>query len=627
MNARYFLPLALVVTLGLAATTEERLIGTSTDDQQMLETSVALAEFGEVGLPRGGPTLIDRGAGDAVSPFGMALPLLEVIPSSLARPLERRLGVGASQTLYASVQVALISLVALLSGALASVLGASGTGQVLAVLATAFGSPLWAYQAAGYSEPLQAAAVTGAALLAYGSRSRWGAMGAGACAALSFLVKTPNLVLVPFLLLPAAVAREEGDPPRRSGAWMALGALPLFVCWLASEIARFGRPLASYGGHAFSFPWFEGLWRLLVGPNKGFFLYFPLGTLGLFWLIRSIRRRAALAILLFFLALVTLYSGWWAWDGTVGWGPRFLVPAVPLIAGAAGAAVTNRWTAIGACVLVVAGALVNVLGVLVPESATTSYLSACRPVKLSAKEASRLPAYYESRTKDGVFARLNLVAASDAALSPLRLHAFFLLARLGVSPAQIGERLSSPPWAEVRPWAVPVDHQLPEFLRQPFSWPFLGRSLLPSGRVGGRAAWYEAAVAQVYRAIDIGEPGRATALSRDLYELQPTGFSAANLAESLRAAGRFDDLERFRAALPAPRRETLAMAIVMALAARDRGDERVARETLGRVALVSPRPTLQRALNTPLAAWPRTLRAMAWEELPGRVVALPQVGR
>ena len=625
MNRRRLLLLSLAVLLGLASTTEERLIGTSTDEDQMLETSVALAEFGEVGLPRGGPTLIDRSGGDAVSPFGLALPLLEAIPSSLARPLEHRLGVGASQTLYAAVQILLIGLAALLAGALASVMGASETGQVIAVLGTAFGSPLWAYEAAAYSEPLQAAAVTGAVLLAYGSSSRRSAMGAGACAALALLAKTPNILVVPLLLLPAVIAPGKTVPSRR-WAWMALGALPPAAGWLTLEIVRFGRPLGSYGGHAFSFPWIEGFWRLLVGPNKGFLLYFPLGFLGLLWLIRNVRRRAALAVLLFFLALLALYSAWWAWDGTVGWGPRFLVPAVPLIAAGAGAAVASRRTAIAAAWLVVAGALLNVLGVLVPESATTSYLSACKRVKLSSEEASSLPAYYVSRTDEGLYTSLNLVAARDAALSPLRLHVFFLCSRLGASAEEVDRRLSSPPWAETRPGAVPSDRRAPAFLREPFSWPFLGRSLFSWGRAGGRAAWYQGVVAQVYRAIDIGAPGRATSLSRDLDFLQPSGFSAALLAESLRVSGQVDELVRFRATLPAPRRDTLAMGIVMALVARDRGDERVARETLRTVASVSPRPGIRRALDSPLSEWPKTMRELIWEELPGRAVGLPHVG-
>ena len=38
---------------------------------------------------------------------------------------------------------------------------------------------------------------------------------------------------------------------------------------------------------------------------------------------------------------LALYASWWAWDGSGGWGPRFLVPLVPLLAAAAGTAATT----------------------------------------------------------------------------------------------------------------------------------------------------------------------------------------------------------------------------------------------------------------------------------------------
>lgn len=625
---RRLLLLALLVFLGLAATTEERLVGTSTDDQQMLETSVAVAELGEVGLPRGGALAIDRPAGDAVAPYGMGLPLLEALPSLGAGALERWLGVGSSQSLYALLQVLLVTLAAVLAAALARSLGASAAGEGLAALGTAFGSPLWAYPSAAYSEPLQAVALAAGALLATGARSRRRDLASGFCLALAVLVKPSNLLLAPLLVVPHLL---PADRPRRSrAAAMLVGALPPAAAWLAFDLARFGRPFASYGGQAFSFPPLEGLWRLLVGPSKGLLVYFPLAALAVLAILRWRRRgpfpAAGLGIAIFTCGLVGLTCAWWAWDGTVGWGPRLLVPAIPLLAALAATTVTSRATTLAAALLLSAGVAVNVLGALQPESATNAYLAATAPVQLSAEEAGRLPAYYVAPDRDGFRINRNLVAARDDVLSPIRLHAFFLRARLAPSRTEVDRRLATPPWADARPGAVVAPGRAPGFLREPFRWPHLGSTWTAAGRREGRAAWYQAMVAQAYRALDLGLHTRALSLTAELHALDATGFSAALRAEALRATGDLGGLESFRSQLPPAQRDTIAMGIVSALAARDRGDEPAARALLSRVAEKAPREPIRKALASPLAAWPRGLRGMLAEPRPGRVVALPGAG-
>ena len=55
---------------------------------------------------------------------------------------------------------------------------------------------------------------------------------------------------------------------------MAGTAIPLIV-WLTFEMSRFGRLFGGYEGEAFSHPWLDGFWRLLIGPNFGLLLFFP----------------------------------------------------------------------------------------------------------------------------------------------------------------------------------------------------------------------------------------------------------------------------------------------------------------------------------------------------------------
>ncbi len=170
-----------------------------------------------------------------------------------------------------------------------------------------------------------------------------------------------NLLFVPLALLPLLAGAW---PPARDRirAWVAAvaGVAVPIAAMLAFEVVRFGRPFSSYArGQRFSHPPLDGAWRLLVGPNKGLFLYFPLGLLaavGLAALVRgSETRGAAVSTLALAAGLLALYSGWWAWDGSGGWGPRFLVPLVPLLAAAAGAAARTPARRAAGVVLVVLG--------------------------------------------------------------------------------------------------------------------------------------------------------------------------------------------------------------------------------------------------------------------------------
>ena len=62
------------------------------DEQQILYTSVSMAELGEIGIAQGQMFMFHRKGGDAVSPFGMGLSLADTIPSFLAGSFERSHG-------------------------------------------------------------------------------------------------------------------------------------------------------------------------------------------------------------------------------------------------------------------------------------------------------------------------------------------------------------------------------------------------------------------------------------------------------------------------------------------------------------------------------------------------------
>ncbi|MGE5716948.1 MAG: hypothetical protein ACM369_09890, partial [Acidobacteriota bacterium] len=267
----------LAAFLLLAGTAEERTFGTVSDEQQMLYTAISIATTFELGIARGQTFAIPRPAGDAVSPYGMGLPLLEVPFALAAGPWEARFGARTSQTLFVLLQVLLVTAAAAGAGLLARTLGAGAFGQGLAVFGTALASPLWPYTACGFTEPLQAVCLVFAVLFAVragGERGRRSALLAGFSAGSLVLAKGVNVAIVPVALVPLAFV----TPGERGRKWVAAaaGAAGPFALFLALEIVRFGRPFSSYGDQRFSHPFLDGLWRLTIGPNKGLALYFPL---------------------------------------------------------------------------------------------------------------------------------------------------------------------------------------------------------------------------------------------------------------------------------------------------------------------------------------------------------------
>lgn len=640
----------------LGATAEERVFSGTTDQQLMLQTAVAIAEFGEVGIPRGGAWVLPRPGGDGVAVYGLGLPAAESLPALLAGTVEARLGPASSQTLFVALQCAFVLGAAAAAGRLALALGASGSGAALAIAATALGSPLWAYPSAGYSEPLQALLLAGALAAALEGRAgRAAPAAAGLLAGLAVLVKSANLALVPFLLLPLVPEGPRGpggasSRPRRLLAAAAGLSAPI-AAWLVLEVVRFGRPFASYGGEGFRHPLADGAWRLLVSPGKGLLLYFPVALLAFALLPRLLRARESreasveavgavgtvgtVAATGVFAVLLVTAGAWWAWDGTVGWGPRLLVPAVPLLAAvaAAGAARTGN---VALALLVACGAGVNALGVFLPESAATAYVASMSPAVVPPRDAPRFPPHVLQRAPDGVVrVPRNLVASTDPAISPLRVHAHLLGCRLGgASPREVDACLLAPPWLSARPELGPALEPLPAMLRRPFAWPFLGSALGAGDRSSYRTAWLDAAVAQVFRKVESGsrsEAERALPLSARLFAASPSGLSAVARADALRAAGRRDELARFLADLSrtAPRlAATPGLVAVRALLARDEGDDGTARALLASLDERAPRPRFKELLAAPPRTWPPSVRLLGAGEGRGREPApAPAPGR
>ena len=625
----------------LAATAEERTFGTVSDEQQMLYTAISIATTGELGTARGQTFAIPRPGGDAVSPYGMGLPLLEVPFALAAGPWEARFGARTSQALFVLLQVLIVTAAAAWAGLLARALGAGAFGQGVAVFGTAFGSPLWPYTACGFTEPLQAACLVFAmtfavrAVRAEGRAATWLACVAGFAAGWLVLTKVVNLLFFPLPLLPL-LAGPWPPSRERVRTWCAAlaGVAAPVAAMLVFEVVRFGRPFSSYArGQRFSHPPLDGAWRLLVGPNKGLFLFFPLGLLAVAGLVSLLRRPeargAAVSTLLLSGGLLALYASWWAWDGSGGWGPRFLVPLVPLLAAAAGTAAGTPARRAAGVALIVLGVAVNGLGTFQAEAATFHYISSTGLAHVSrALYEEYPPSFRPPESRDGAFFLPRYVpAASDPAFAALRVQPFLLATRLADGDEDARRRrLAAPPWLATSPDAVPrlaaaspqITTQTPLvlYLTSAFRWPHLFMSMTHprSERPGAyNTAWVAGLADQTMRSLDIGNPERAARLAGRLFAVSPSAYTAALRAEALRLAGQSDEYRAFLESLPERVLAAPVLSLVRALAARDAGHDAAAAALLSEAARGIRTVTLRQALERPPAEWPRGLRAFLAE--------------
>jgi hypothetical protein len=402
---------------------------------------------------------------------------------------------------------------------------------------------------------------------------------------------------------------------------------------LVFEFVRFGKPFSSYGDQRFAHPFLDGAWRLLVGPNKGLVLYFPLAVLsaaGLGLMARvSKNRGAAIAVASLAAAFLAVYARWWAWDGSGGWGPRFLVPLVPTLAAAAGTAAATRAGRAAGTALAVLGIGVNALGTFESEAASFFYVSSTGLARVSRELYAEYPASFRPPPgENGVYRLWRYVpAASDAEFSAFRVHPFLLRTRLlELGDDERRERLLRPPWLASHPDAVPdlppaspmitTRTPLVNYLTAPFRWPHLFMSLShPRGERPGtyNPAWYAGLADQALRSLDVGRPDRAARFAETLFSLLPSGYTAALRLEGLRLSGQEAAARAFLRDLPDRVLRAPALLLVQALRARDLGQDDDAVRLLSEASRgIRTRP-MQDALRRPPSAWPRSFRELSSE--------------
>jgi len=613
---------AIVVVLLL--TTDDRHAGAITDGRQMTWTAIAIAESGSIGQAPGRDLAVPRARGDSVSRYGMGMSLAQVPAALLAPVVERRLGPASSQPLFLVAPFVFVLLAAAAAGLAARELGLDRRAQATAILLASLAGPLASYAALDLAEPLLAAALAGAFVAAVTAVRREGrrrallAAAAGAAAGVAVLTKSSMLVVAPLALLPLLAA------PRTLPAAMA-GFAPIAGLWLSFEIVRFGRPLASYAGETFSHPFLDGLWRLLVGVNAGLVWFFPAVAavaVGFGRVTRSWTRWDGLVeggALLPSAALVALAAPWWAWHGSAGWGPRLLVPAVPLLAVLA-AREMGRWPRQAATGLLALSIVLNLPPLLQHPVPPAAYVLACDWPEAPPSEASSLPRF-AWREVDGTVREMpGQVLATVPEASPFVVLPWFFWARRAPDASTMAERLDRPPWREARPDIVPPGPLAPETaaaIARGGRWNVWGRGFRPSPadleytRQIALGNVYDTGLAnQVLRAQHMGQAALALRLVEKLARLAPSGATDALVLESYRLLGRRADAVEYLSGMTIEHRQDPAVNVVLALFERDRGAEPSARELLASVAPAFEGAALQQALAAPLAQWPADFAAM-----------------
>lgn len=205
---------------------------------------------------------------------------------------------------------------------------------ILITMIAALGTSAWPYARLFFAEAITTLCITASAawLLCRPKYVSVSLLGVGLLMGISVMTRAHTIIFA--LGLYAFILTDDRHPKivptlflLAIGPLVAIGVLALHN-WL-----RFETILPSaYNGERFeTFP-LVGVVGLLVSPGKSVFLHAPPLLLSVILYPRYRRyypRAARLLVLLTVFALV-FYGSWWAWHGGWVWGPRFLVPLMPL---------------------------------------------------------------------------------------------------------------------------------------------------------------------------------------------------------------------------------------------------------------------------------------------------------
>ena len=264
---------------------------------------------------------------------GPAEALTRFYPYQIPNPSELGPRVAAS---YFSVPIEAAT--AALLAVLVVRLGYPPRAALFTALTYAFATFAWGQSRVVFVEPLQGLLLLlGCLLLVEASPSR--ALLGGSALALAMLVKLTSALAMPVLLfLPDAGGRPLWRTPTMAARVVgpAMAAVALHALY---NVARFGSPFSTGyyssagGGLDFAGNPLLGLYGLVISAGRGVIWYAP-PILAALWAWRRFaqeRRRVALTIAALVVTWLAVHATWRDWHGGWSWGPRYLLPILPLL--------------------------------------------------------------------------------------------------------------------------------------------------------------------------------------------------------------------------------------------------------------------------------------------------------
>jgi hypothetical protein len=207
-------------------------------------------------------------------------------------------------------------------------------------LAVGFGTLLWPYAKLGFNAPLTTWCLSGGVYLAWtgvGLASTARLAGAGALIAGAFLTRHEAMLAAPVVALWIVTGRPGWRQRLTGVTWFGLPLVLALVFWCWYNAIRFGDPLNT--GYAddptvgATDSLVGGLYGLLFSPGRSLFVYTPLVVAGLVMFPALARADRGLAYLNggLSLAFLAFYASLSSWEGGRSYGPRYLVPILPLL--------------------------------------------------------------------------------------------------------------------------------------------------------------------------------------------------------------------------------------------------------------------------------------------------------
>lgn len=173
------------------------------------------------------------------------------------------------------------------------------------------------------------------------------------------------------------------------GVVFGIPAVITLLAIMGYNVLRFGDPI--YSGYnlatneGFIHPMHQGVMALLFSGYRGLMWYSPLTWLAFFGWGGLYRAHRGLAVTTLALIIVNTlsFASWWSWHGGTVWGPRFMVPIVPLLAlfwlGPLTAAVRTAWVRWSIAGLALIAGFVQLVAVLYAYNPWPNMLAANYP--------------------------------------------------------------------------------------------------------------------------------------------------------------------------------------------------------------------------------------------------------